>query len=268
MIISQKILDVLEVWFNRGYGLLPRHKGRKAVEPIIVGHRGVCGHPVVKENTLEAFDLAVELGGAIELDLRLTRDGVPVVSHDPDLQRIHQVDGVIADLTLSELRALAPQVPTLIEVFERYGTRCAHYFLESKVYEPAERAAFLISQMKGDIKKAGLADRVTLISLDARPLDQARQVYPELPKAYVFGLSSKDAVNYALSHQDTGLAGWYFSYPGNIRQFLAERNLHEGVGQVDYKNTMTACSNRGFRYQFTNRIDRVAKLRSSVSKQN
>lgn len=251
-------MDVLEVWFNKGYGLLPRFKRRQAVEPIIVGHRGVCGHPAVKENTLEAFEMAVSLGGGIELDLQLTKDQVPVVSHDPDLERIHGVKGEIADLTLAELKERAPLVPTLQEVFEHLGERCPHYFVESKVYYPEEAAERLIREMKAVVKASGLEDRVTLISLDARPLDQARRVFPELPKAYVFCISPKEAVDYALNHQDTGLAGWYFSYPEKVRQFLAERNLHEGVGQVDYKNTMTACANRGFRYQFTNRIDRVA----------
>lgn len=257
--LPQKVLDVLEVWFNRGYGMLPRFRRRAAVKPVIVGHRGVCGHPQVKENTLSAFDIAVELGGGIELDLRLTKDNVPIVIHDPDLARVHGVEGVVAELTLSELKERAPEVPTLQEVFERYGKRCAHYFLESKVYHPTEQSARLIAEIKGAINKAKLSGRVTLMSLDARPLDRAREVYPELPKAYIFGVSPKDAVDYALSHQDTGVAGWYFSYPLKIRKFLAERNLHEGVGHIDYKNTMTACSNRGFRYQFTNRIDKVAK---------
>lgn len=255
--VPQKVLDVLEVWFNRGYGLLPRVRRRKAVEPVIVGHRGVCGHPAIKENTLEAFDVAISLGGGIELDIRLTRDNVTVVSHDPDLQRIHGVDGEIALLSLAELRRLAPQVPTLSEVFDRYGEKCPHYFIESKVYGPKEEANRLIQEMKRVVKQFGLQDKVTLISLDARPLDEARVVFPELPKAYVFGVSPKQAVDYALSHKDTGVAGWYFSYPAKIRKFLADRNLHEGVGHIDYKNTLTACSNKGFRFQFTNRIDKV-----------
>lgn len=257
--IPQNIMDVLEKWFNAGYGLLPRLQRRAAVEPVIVGHRGVCGHPEVKENTLEAFDLAVNLGGGIELDLHLTADGTPVVSHDPDLKRIHQTDGVIAELTLAQLKSLAPGLPTLEEVFTRYKKRCPHYFVESKVYQPAARAAELIAKIRSLVKEHDLMKQVTLISLDRRPLDQARIVFPELPKAYVFSVDPKDAVEYALSYQDTGVAGWYFSYPGRIRKFLAERNLHEGVGQVDYPNTMKACSNRGFRYQFTNRIDRVAQ---------
>ena len=87
MRIPQPIMDQLEKWFNAGYGMLPRLERRASVEPVIVGHRGVCGHPELKENTLEAFDLAVSLGGGIELDLRLTADDVPVISHDPDLER-------------------------------------------------------------------------------------------------------------------------------------------------------------------------------------
>lgn len=236
------------------------------MEPVIVGHRGVCGHPEVKENTLQAFELAVDLGGGIELDLQLTADFVPVISHDPDLGRIHEVEGVIAQLTLDELREQAPLVPTLREVFEAFGDRCPHYFIESKVYSPDERAARLIAEMKALIEEYSLGERVTLFSLDARPLDQARIVFPELPKAFVFGLSPKQAVDYALSHKDTGVAGWYFSYPAHIRKFLAERNLHEGVGHIDYKNTMTACSNRGFRFQFTNRIDKVIKPYTAARK--
>lgn len=253
------MLDVLEVWFNRGYGLLPRVKRHRAVEPVIVGHRGVCGHPDFQENTMRAFELAVSLGGGIELDLQLTCDFVPVVSHDEDLTRIHNVEGVISELTLRQLRERAPLVPTLQEVFQAFGKGCPHYFIESKVYDPEPRAARLIEEMKILIEEFSLRERVTLISLDARPLDQARIVFPELPKAYIFGVSPKEAVDYALVHQDTGVAGWYFSYPAHIREFLAERNLHEGVGHIDYRNTMTACSNRGFRFQFTNRIDRIAR---------
>ena len=45
MRIPQPIMDQLEKWFNAGYGMLPRLQRRAAVEPVIVAHRGVCGHP-------------------------------------------------------------------------------------------------------------------------------------------------------------------------------------------------------------------------------
>ena len=178
-----------------------------------------------------------------------------MVIHDPDLERIHNARGIVAKLDLETLKKRAPGVPTLAEVFQRYGEKCAHYFLESKVYQPEERAARLLTEVRALTDQFGLKNRVTIMSLDARPLDHARKVCPEIPKAYIFGISPKEAVDYALNHKDTGLAGWYFSYPAKIRKFLAQHNLHEGVGHIDYKNTTTACSNRGFRYQFTNRID-------------
>ena len=58
------------------------------------------------ENTLEAFELAVELGAdAIETDAHVTRDGRVVLAHDPTGERTAGDRRAIADLTLSEVRA-------------------------------------------------------------------------------------------------------------------------------------------------------------------
>lgn len=55
---------------------------------------------------MAAFVLAIEQGaGAIELDVRLTADGVPVVLHDAALDRTTDRSGLLRDLTLAELRA-------------------------------------------------------------------------------------------------------------------------------------------------------------------
>jgi glycerophosphoryl diester phosphodiesterase len=87
--------------------------------PEIIAHRGTPRvHP---ENSLPGFAHALALGvDGIELDVHLTRDGVPVVHHDPGLGGVGPLAGrMIADLTLDELRAheLAPgvPVPTLAE---------------------------------------------------------------------------------------------------------------------------------------------------------
>lgn len=98
----------------------------------IIAHRGECDNGRVPENTLEAFDRAVEAGvWGIELDVRWTADRVPVVAHDPDLARVHQVAGEIATLTWSELHRMAPAVPSLAEVVARYGRRL-HLMIEIK----------------------------------------------------------------------------------------------------------------------------------------
>jgi glycerophosphoryl diester phosphodiesterase len=69
---------------------------------IVIAHRGASAEQ--PENTLAAFGRAVELGAhAIELDVRLSRDGVPVVAHDETLDRVSPERGRVADLTAAQL---------------------------------------------------------------------------------------------------------------------------------------------------------------------
>ena len=74
-----------------------------AARPVIA-HRGASGY--APENTLAAFELAVRQGAdAFELDVRLTKDGAPVVVHDAVLDRTTSLTGPVRARTLAELRA-------------------------------------------------------------------------------------------------------------------------------------------------------------------
>jgi Glycerophosphoryl diester phosphodiesterase len=69
----------------------------------VVGHRG--NRAFAPENTIESFAQAVALGAdAIEFDVRLSADGIPVVHHDPTLVRTTDGSGEISRLNFSELR--------------------------------------------------------------------------------------------------------------------------------------------------------------------
>lgn len=82
--------------------------------PLTIAHRGASAH--APENTLIAFRKAAELGAdMVELDVRLTADGVPVISHDPSAARTHGVDVVVAELTADALKQAVPALPTLAE---------------------------------------------------------------------------------------------------------------------------------------------------------
>lgn len=86
----------------------------------IYGHRGASG--LAPENTLDAFRAALELGvDGIELDVRATADGRPVIIHDQSLRRTAGVERNVDELTLAELQQLAPEVPTLSAVLELAG---------------------------------------------------------------------------------------------------------------------------------------------------
>ena len=66
-------------------------------------HRGASGH--APENTLPSFELAHRMGAdGIELDVQLTKDGVPVVIHDERIDRVSDGIGYVKDHTLEELK--------------------------------------------------------------------------------------------------------------------------------------------------------------------
>jgi glycerophosphoryl diester phosphodiesterase len=82
-----------------------------------LAHRGLHGEGV-PENSLPAFVAAAEAGYGVELDVRLTLDGMPVVLHDPDLRRATGTDAKVGDLSASHLAGLRLRdtdepVPTL-----------------------------------------------------------------------------------------------------------------------------------------------------------
>lgn len=87
----------------------------------VVAHRGA--NREAPENTLEAFQRAIEIGvQGIELDVQFTSDGVPVVHHDPALPDRFR----IASLTIEEIRRRSA-VPSLDEVLELVDARCQLY---------------------------------------------------------------------------------------------------------------------------------------------
>lgn len=94
-----------------------------------VAHRGY--HDLNRnrwENTLPAFAAAAEKNFAIECDVHLSADGVPVVFHDDDLKRLTGTGGLIWQRTAAEMQALtvggtADRVPTLAELLELVAGR-------------------------------------------------------------------------------------------------------------------------------------------------
>lgn len=71
----------------------------------VIAHRGNSAH--VPENTLHAFDEASALAvDAIELDVRVTRDEVPVVIHDGTVDRTTDARGSVASYTAAEIREM------------------------------------------------------------------------------------------------------------------------------------------------------------------
>ncbi|MFK7894339.1 MAG: glycerophosphodiester phosphodiesterase [Myxococcota bacterium] len=149
----------------------------------VIAHRGASGD--CPENTLPAFERAIEQSAdMIETDLHLSRDGVVVIHHDADLERLGRA-GEIRDLTAEELFGLdaAPtadveaKMPTLLELLDGFGERM-EFNLELKVgsHAPYEGMEAIVVEA---VKERGLLPRMLFSSFDDGVLERVRALSAE-----------------------------------------------------------------------------------------
>ena len=104
-------------------------------ETIIFAHRGL---PVkFAENSLEGFRYAAKHGAeGVEFDVHMTKDKVPVVMHDEEIDRTTDGSGYIKDYTLNEIRKFhlknGEPVPMLRALFEILQDKDLYINLEFK----------------------------------------------------------------------------------------------------------------------------------------
>ncbi|WP_031074751.1 glycerophosphodiester phosphodiesterase [Streptomyces sp. NRRL S-118] len=130
----------------------------------VVAHRGDPYR--VRENTLASVRSALARGAdAVEIDVRLTRDGVPVLLHDDSLKRLWGIDRPLARLSLAELRGLTGEegVPTLGDALGAAGPHRVMIDLPGAT-EASVRAVV------GTVHECGAADRVYYCSSAAAML--------------------------------------------------------------------------------------------------
>ena len=156
---------------------------------MVIAHRGASSS--APENTLAAFDLALEMGARhLELDVELTRDGHVVVIHDDTVDRTTDGSGPVTAHTLDELRRLdagrwfgaafaGERIPTYEDVLVRYRGR-AHLHTEIK-----GRAPELTRQTVDLIRRHGMESEVTLTSFQRVRLEEVRAYAPELPSGWL-----------------------------------------------------------------------------------
>ena len=166
--------------------------------PANVSHRGASVQ--FPENTLASFRAATEAGAdGLELDVRVTRDGHPVVMHDATVDRTTDGFGAVAGMTLEAVRRLdagrpdrpGERVPTLREVFEEFPDVAVNIDIKDWDLPGAETVVLDV------LREAGAADRVLVASADHRTLRRFRRASAG---EFRTGASRREiAVFYALS---------------------------------------------------------------------
>lgn len=141
--------------------IMPRVIGKSDVTPFLkwlYAHRGLHdNNSDAPENSVRAFQRAVEAGFGIELDVQLSKDGVPVVFHDDTLKRICGVEGRVCERTFEELQQLSlcgtdQKIPRFDDVLKLVNGK-APLIVEIKIESPdmsvCAAADKLLSEYKG-----------------------------------------------------------------------------------------------------------------------
>jgi glycerophosphoryl diester phosphodiesterase len=169
--------------------------------PKVLAHRG--GGTLAPENTLAGLRRGMRAGfRAIEFDVMLARDGVPVVMHDPFLGRTVPGSGNVYDYDALELTAMdaggwfgqayeGEPVPLFVEFAQFCKAHGVWMNIEIKPapgYEAETGAvvARIAAAMFADELVAGQLERAPLLSSFSQPaLAAAREAAPELPRAFL-----------------------------------------------------------------------------------
>ncbi len=164
--------------------------------PRICAHRGYSA--VAPENTMKAFAAAVDLHAPeIEMDVRFSKDGIPVVSHDDFLERISNGTGMVQDWTLEELKkfdfgthAGAQYAGTQIAAFEEVLAEFSRKVIINLHIKSGTADTYPEDQFRKIVDLLRRYDHMEHVYLMGSPeiMERGLQIAPEIPRCMGAGV--------------------------------------------------------------------------------
>lgn len=163
--------------------------------PSVIGHRGAAAY--APENTLDSIRTAADMGAKwVELDVKLTKDFVPIIFHDDDLDRTTNGHGPVANTNFEDIQDLEAgswfsesfagiKIPTLEEAIDvilhhNLGVNLEIKPCPGREKDTAEAMLDLLSQIWDD------ADRLLISSFSFVSLETALDMAPEWARGVLF----------------------------------------------------------------------------------
>ncbi|HPI72899.1 MAG TPA: glycerophosphodiester phosphodiesterase family protein [bacterium] len=188
-------------WLTTGTLMFCACTSKPTTAPFYVtAHRGASGW--TPENTLAAFSKAIELGSDYsELDVRLSRDGVVVLSHDDSLRRTTGQPGAVWDYTVEELKTFdagawfgpeftGEKIPTLQEVMRLVKGKMK-LNIEVKITREEPQVAEKVIEV---IRQEGFDKECMITSFDQATVEKVIELAPDLPAGLIFSETVKTDV--------------------------------------------------------------------------
>lgn len=224
----------------------------------LIAHRGNTGLPGLQENTLAAFEAAITSGAwGIEFDLHWTSDGVPIIIHDRNLQRVFGVSLDVEVSRHSDVVAAAPEVPTLAAALEAFKGR-THFMVEIKQRAEGFEQSH-IDSLKFHLKDLQPGWDYHLIALDLDTL-KSFDFVPKEARIGVADVSISAMSDAVFAEGWGGIAGPYLLIDHAMKDRHQRCGQKVGTGFVVSKNCLYRELNRGVDWIFTNHTDRLGRI--------
>lgn len=211
--------------------------------PRVIGHRGAAAY--APENTIEGIHTAADIGVEwVELDVKITKDDVPILFHDDTLDRTTNGSGLVAELTYEELRQYecgswygesftGIKIPTLEEAVDALIERGLGLNLEIKPCpgrekETAEAALDILSQIWDD------HDNLLISSFQHVSLEAAMDVAQDWSRGLLLAPENDEETGAAVINPNwRDLAEYLNVKTVNIAQSIADRETIEDIIDAD-----------------------------------
>jgi glycerophosphoryl diester phosphodiesterase len=257
--------------------------------PLIIAHRGASA--VAPENTLAAFNRAIADGAeGIELDVRITKDGVPVVHHDGNLKRTSGSELLIRELTADVLAgmdvgswfgSIAPghwkdeyakeRIPTLASVLDHFRDFDGLIYVELKADE-GEDLESMVGAVCNTIRDSARPSRVVVKSFRLAFIPQLRSICPGLRTAALFApkimtilRKEKYLVDLAVEFGADELSVHYSLATKKLMKKASKHRLPVTIWTVDHPRWLRRAIRLGVQNVITNNPSRLLVRRNELS---
>src|SRR5919112_2180600 len=256
--------------------------------PVLnIGHRGASGY--APEHTIPAYDLALKMGADyIEIDLQMTKDGVLVAMHDDTLDRTAQAppgvperfcSGPVIKRTLEQIKMcdvgswfneanpqyaspeyVGLKIPTLEEIFQRYGTS-VNYYIETKNPEAAPGMEEELLRLMDEYDLTEPAEdnwQVLIQSFSAESLMKIHEMNSELPLIQLYWAGTSKSIQRdldAVSEYAVGIGPYKRDVDAALVEAAHEHCLAVHPYTVNTVEEMEALISLGVDGMFTNNPD-------------
>lgn len=244
----------------------------------IVAHRGIPME--APENTIASFQRAKELGAdAVELDVRLTADKVPVVYHYYYLQENTSASGTIFNFTLAQLRDVkvfcknnpavnVGRISTLAEILEMFSGKIG---FEIEIKGPEPESPKIIGDILNQFKDFWHTFEIT--SYEPALLLELQKVCPGITVDLLFPRSESwmglDVVQYQAIHSSRlAHARAVHLHPGQLSEevvdALRKQSIEIHVWDVNDEQTLQTIARFGIPRICTDYFERALAFRNKI----